>query len=142
MILIDTNVISELMLPDPDKTVLAWFGEQDTETLFLSAVTEAELRRGAAIMRESKHQVLLTAAINRMITVRFPDRVLPFNSASAQAFADIFTDRRKAGRTISLFDCLIAATARSFGAAVATRDTAGFADCGIEVINPWQKTQG
>lgn len=137
MILIDTNVISELMRPNPAPAVLAWFGGQDATALHLSAVGEAELRRGAAILPDGKRRDRLIAEIDAMIAEDFAGRVLPFDSAAAAAFAVIFVDRRAAGRPISFPDCQIAATARARGAAMATRNVADFEGCGVQVIDPW-----
>lgn len=142
MILIDTNVISELMRPNPAPAVLAWCGMQDAVTLHLSAVGEAELRRGAAILPNGKRKVRLIAAIDAMIAEDFAGRVLPFDSAAAINFAAIFVDRRNSGRPISFPDCQIAATARAHGAAMATRNVADFEGCGIEVIDPWAFAAG
>lgn len=142
MILIDTNVISELMRPSPAPAVLEWFGGQDTPALHLSAVGEAELRRGAAILPAGKRRDRLIVEIDAMIAEDFAGRVLPFDSAAAVAFAAIFVDRRNAGRPISFPDCQIAATARARDAAVATRNIADFEGCGIELIDPWAHTQG
>ena len=142
MVLIDTNVISELMRPDPSPVVLAWFGRQDAMALHLSAVSEAEVRRGAAILPDGKRRDRLIAEIDGMILEDFAGRVLPFESAAAVAFAAIFADRRSAGRPISFPDCQIAAIARSHGAAIATRNVADFEGCGVEVIDPWKIVGG
>jgi predicted nucleic acid-binding protein len=142
MILIDTNVISELMRPNPAPEVLAWFGGQNAMALHLSAVGEAELRRGAAILPDGKRRDRLIAEIDAMIMEDFAGRVLPFDSAAAMAFAAIFVDRRNAGRPISFPDCQIAATARAHGAAMATRNVADFEGCGVEVIDPWANAGG
>lgn len=142
MILLDTNVVSELMRPAPAEAVLAWFAAQDAANLFLSAIGEAELRRGAAMLPAGKRRAQLMAAIDAMIAEDFADRILPFDSAAAQAFVLVFLERRAAGRPISFADCQIAATARAQGAAIATRNTADFADCGIAVIDPWAQQQG
>ena len=142
MILLDTNVISELMRPAPAPTVLAWFGGKDASALYLSAVGEAELRRGAAILPDGKRRDRLVSEIDAMIMEDFAGRVLPFDSAAAVAFATIFVARRAAGHPISFPDCQIAATARAHGAAVATRNTVDFDGCGIEVVNPWTHSAG
>src|SRR6056297_2559522 len=113
MILIATNVISELSRPDTAQAVMAWFGAQDATALHLSAVGEAELRRGAAILPNGRRRDRLIAAIDAMTVEDFAGRVLPFDSAAAQAFAAIFVDRRAAGRPISFPDSQIAATARA-----------------------------
>lgn len=142
MILIDTNVISELMRSKPAPAVLDWFGHQDAAALHLSAVGEAELRRGAVILPEGKRRERLIAEIDSMVGEDFAGRVLPFDSAAAKAFADILADRRAAGRPISFPDCQIAAIARACGAAMATRNVGDFAGCGVEVIDPWQHSEG
>jgi predicted nucleic acid-binding protein len=142
MILLDTNVVSELMRPAPSEAVLAWFAAQDAADLYLSAIGEAELRRGAAMLPEGKRRAQLMAAIDAMIIEDFAGRILPFDSAAAQAFVQVFLERRAAGRPISFADCQIAATARAQGAAIATRNTNDFAGGGIAVIDPWAHQQG
>jgi predicted nucleic acid-binding protein len=139
MIVIDTNVVSELMRPAPARAVLDWFGEQDPSSLHLSAVSEAELRRGVAILPEGRRRDALRGAIDVMMAEDFAGRVLPFDGAAAVAFAAVFAERRVAGRPISFPDCQIAATARAHGAAVATRNTGDFEGCGIAVLNPWEE---
>ena len=137
MIVIDTNVISEVMRAHPAPAVLAWFGAQEARMLYLSAVGEAELRRGAAILPPGQRRDLLVTQIEAMINEDFSGRVLPFDSAAARAFAAIDGDRRGAGRPITFADCQIAATARAHGATLATRNVTDFEGCGVEVINPW-----
>ena len=136
MILLDTNVVSELMQPAPSGEVLDWFGRQAAGELHLSAVSEAELKRGVAILPAGRRRDALAAAIDAMIAEDFAERVLPFDSAAAAAFASVFAERRAAGRPISHPDCQIAAIARSRGAAIATRNAGDFAGCGIAVIDP------
>ena len=142
MILLDTNVISELMRPDPAPAVLAWFGAHDAPALYLSAVGESELRRGAVILPAGRRRRQLLDAIDAMVKEDFPGRVLPFDSASAAAFADVFAARQKAGRPISFPDCQIAAIARAHGAALATRNAADFEGCGVTLLNPWHAAGG
>ena len=142
MILLDTNVVSELMRPAPSEAVLAWFAAQQASDLYLSSIAEAELRRGAAMLPAGRRRDQLMSTIDVMITEDFAGRILPFDSASAQAFVLVFLERRAAGRPISFADGQIAATARAQGAAIATRNTADFAGCGIAVIDPWAHQQG
>ena len=137
MILIDTNVVSELMRPTPARAVLDWFGKQDPAALHLSAVSEAELRRGVALLPEGQRRNALKSAIDAMVAEDFAGRVLPFDSAAAVAFATVFAERRAAGRPITFPDCQIAATARVRGAAVATRNVSHFEECGVEIVDPW-----
>jgi hypothetical protein len=142
MILLDTNVVSELMRPEPDQAVLRWFANQASIDLYLSAIAEAELRRGAAMLPEGKRRARLMAEIDAMIAEDFAGRILPFDSAAASAFVLVFLERRAAGRPISFADCQIAATARAHGAAMATRNITDFAGCGIAVIDPWDPQKG
>lgn len=137
MILLDTNVISELMRPEPAQAVLDWFGRHDAADLFISAVTEAELRTGVAILPEGQRRERLQLAIDAMIDQDFQGRVLPFDTIAARPYAEIAARRRAAGRPIAEADCQIAAIARAADAPVATRNGKDFEGCGIGLINPW-----
>ena len=137
MILLDTNVISELMRAEPARIVLDWFGNHDAGDLFISAVTEAELRTGVAILPEGQRRDRLQLAIDAMIDQDFQSRVLPFDSPAAKAYAEIAAQRRAAGRPIAEADCQIAAIASATDAPIATRNVKDFDGCGVRVINPW-----
>ena len=137
MIVLDTNVVSELMRNSPQAEVIEWLDRRVRSTLFISAVTQAEILRGIAILPTGGRQQDLAAAAENTLDVLFSGRILPFDSNAARAYAIIFATRRAAGRPISHLDCQIAATARSMGASIATRDMGGFEACGIEVTNPW-----
>ena len=137
MFLIDTNVISELMRATPARSVLNWFSTQDPSTLYLSAVTEAELRTGIAILPAGQRREGLKAALDATIAEDFEGRILPFDTDAAKTFADIAAGRRSAGQPIADADCQIAAIARAAGIPVVTRNTRDFEGCGIDVINPW-----
>jgi predicted nucleic acid-binding protein len=137
MILLDTNVISELMRAEPAPIVLDWFGDHDAGDLFISAVTEAELRTGVAILPEGQRRDRLQLAIDAMIDQDFQSRVLPFDSLAAKAYAAIAAQRRAVGRPIAEADCQIAAIARATDAPIATRNVKDFDGCGVRVINPW-----
>lgn len=137
MILIDTNVVSELMRAQPSQAVINWFGEQDSMNLYLTAVTEAELRTGAAILPFGKRKNLLLETIDALIEEDFSGRVMPFDSQAAKAYAEIAIERRRAGRPILEADCQIAAIARAYDASIATRNVSDFEGCGIDVVNPW-----
>jgi len=137
MIIIDTNVISELLRPTPEPAVEAWLGEQDGLSIYLTAISEAELRYGVAIMISGKRRDGLGIAIDRILRDDMAGRILPFDSAAARAYADIAASRRSAGKPISQADCQIAAIARAHNAPVATRNTPDFEGCGIDLINPW-----
>ena len=137
MIVLDTNVVSELMRTTPQAEVLAWLDDQPTSTLFVTTITEAEILTGIAILPDGRRRRGLTAAVERAFGILFAGRILSFDSAAAHAYASIAAARRAVGNPISQADCEIAAIARSQGASVATRDVKGFRDCGIEVVSPW-----
>lgn len=137
MIVLDTNVVSELLRPVPTPRVVDWYAGEAAPDAFVSAVTEAELRYGVAIMPAGRRRDSLATTIEGLLEREFADRILSFNSSAAKAYATIAAERRSAGRPIEPADCQIAAIARSLGASVATRDTRGFEGCGIEVIDPW-----
>jgi predicted nucleic acid-binding protein len=137
VIVLDTNVVSELMRPSPAPAVARWLAAQASGAVFLSAITEAELRYGIALLPDGKRRTALAGAVEAMVQEDFRGRVLAFDSAAAAAYAEIAAGRRQLGRPISQADAQIAAIAKSRGARLATRNTADFAECGIEVIDPW-----
>ena len=137
MILLDTNVVSELMRSSPEPAVEAWIAGHPVEDLFFSAVGEAELRYGVAVMPTGRRRDRLASEIEAMLREDFEGRVLPFDGASARAYAEVASVRRAAGRPAPLADCQIAAIARSREMAVATRNVRDFEDMGIDVIDPW-----
>jgi toxin FitB len=137
MILLDTNVVSEQMRLQPMDAVIKWFDSIDGTPLYLSAITEAELLRGISTMPDSKTKLLKAAALNDILGDVFAGFILPFDSQSAYFYAEIFTHRKNAGRPISVFDCMIAAIARSNQCKLATRNVLDFENCGLEIINPW-----
>jgi predicted nucleic acid-binding protein len=137
MIILDTNVISETMRSQPDPSVLTWLDERAAAGLFVSTITEAEIRFGVARLPKGKRRNGLATAAEQAFETLFRDRVLPFDRDAARAYATIAGHRTAIGRPISQFDCQIAAIARSRGAAVATRNVEDFAECGLEITNPW-----
>lgn len=137
MILLDTNVLSEAMRPQPSPTVLAWLDRQPLESLFVSTVTEAEIRYGLARLPQGGRRTRLIESADAMFEDEFAGRILPFDRAAAAAYGEIASERERRGRPISQFDCQIAAIARSRGAAVASRDAGAFEGCGLSVIDPW-----
>ena len=137
MFVLDTNVASELMRLAPEPAVASWVAGRATASLFLTAVTEAELRFGLALMPPGRRRDGLAAGLERMLRPGFANRVLPFDSAAARAYAEIVAARRTAGRPVSQSDGQIAAIAHSRGMAVATRNIRDFEDMGIALINPW-----
>ncbi len=120
------------------RSVQAWLSEQPPITLFITAVTEAELRYGVAILPQGRRRKMIMSAIDAMLTQDFDQRILPFDSFAGVAYAAIAAGRLHAGRPISQFDAQIAAIAASRGAAIATHNTQDFENCGVEVIDPWK----
>jgi hypothetical protein len=135
--LLDTNVLSELLRAQPHPAVLAWFAEQPADSLFVSAVTQAEMLLGARLLPRSKRRQQLETALDTMFREDFAGRVLPFDSAAAAAYAAIVAARRGAGRPISQFDAQIAAIALSRRAGLATRNVSDFEQCSLTLTNPW-----
>ena len=140
MIILDTNVVSELMRPAPDPAIALWVAERSTSSLFLTAVTEAELRYGLAVMPPGRRRDGLAMGLERMLKTGFANRVLPFDSGAARAYAGIAAARRRAGRPVGQADCQIAAIARARGMGVATRNIRDFEDTGIEIFAPWSSS--
>jgi predicted nucleic acid-binding protein len=135
--LLDTNILSELLRAAPEPTVLAWLAEQPAPTLFVSAITQAEMMLGARLLPAGKRRVALESAIQAMFEEDFEGRNLPFSSAVVPAYVDIVSARRAAGRPIAQFDAQIAAIARHHGSRLATRNVADFTGCGVTVVDPW-----
>lgn len=137
MTILDTNAVSEAMKPAPSDIVLRWLASQDPLGVFVTVITQAEILYGIEILPAGKRKQKLSAAANKLFYQHFRNRILPFDHESAREFANIVASRKAAGRPISQFDAMIAAIARSHGAAVATRNTGDFEHCGIRLINPW-----
>ena len=137
MVVLDTNVVSELMQAEPSSTVLAWLDDRPTRELFVTSVTEAEIRTGIAFLPEGARRRGLAEAAERLFGGLFAGRVLPFDSAAARGYAAIAAARRAAGRPLSQTDGQIAAIARSRGMTVATRNVRDFSGTEVEVIDPW-----
>ena len=140
MILLDTNVVSEAMKPEPDEAVRAWLDEQAAETLFLSSVTVAELMFGIGALPDGKRKDKLTDAVEGVMEL-FADRILPFDTDAARRYAELAVKARAAGKGFPTPDGYIAAIAASRGFVVATRDTSAFDAAGLEVIDPWKAEQ-
>jgi toxin FitB len=138
MIVLDTNILSELMRPKPSPRVVAWVTQQAAAELFTTAITEAEIFYGIELLGTGKRRDSLQAAAEGMFNEDFVGRVLGFESEAAHHFARIAAYRRGLGKPISHADAQIAAIARAHGAKLATGNGADFAECGIAVINPWQ----
>jgi predicted nucleic acid-binding protein len=138
MILLDTNVISEPQRREPNARVLEWIDAQALETLYLSAITVAELRAGIALMPTGKRRDSLHDNLEKRLLPMFANRVLSFDMACTKAYAELLAKCRAAGLAVETADAFIAAVALANGFAVATRDTSPFEAAGVNVINPWQ----
>lgn len=137
MILLDTNVVSEGMKPQPDPAVRDWLDAQAAETLYLSSVTVAELLYGIGVLPDGQRKTRLTAAVEGLIGL-FEGRILAFDSDAARRYADIAVAARRAGRGFPTPDGYIAAMAVAHGFEVATRDASAFAAAGVPTIDPWK----
>ncbi len=137
MVVLDTNVVSELMRPEPHPAVRAWVGAQPRATLYTTSITQTEILYGLAMLPEGRRRAALEVAADGMFAEDFAGRVLPYNGAAASHYAAIVISRRRAESPIEAFDALIAATARAAGADLATRDIAGFEGCGLTLVDPW-----
>ena len=136
--LLDTNVLSELLRATPDPSVLSWIAAQPSESLFLSAVTQAEMLLGARLLPDGRRRKALEGALQAMFEEDFAQRILPFDSAAVPAYVDVVSVRRAAGRPISQFDAQIAAIAMHHRAKLATRNVGDFDQCGLSLVNPWR----
>jgi predicted nucleic acid-binding protein len=137
MIILDTNVLSELMSPTPSPRVVAWVAKQPAAELFTTSITEAEIFYGLELLAKGKRREGLLAAAEAMFAEDLAGRVLGFDSAAARAFSKIAAHRRALGRPISHADAQIAAITQLRGAKLATRNIADFANCGLRAVDPW-----
>lgn len=137
MIVLDTNVLSEMLRPAPDQGVSAWLAAQPIAQLFTTSVTEAEIRYGVARLPDGQRRDRLQSAVDGLFGEDMSGRILPFDGDAAKAYAAIVSERDRAGRPISQFDAQIGAIARSRGAKLATRNIVDFEGCDVDLINPW-----
>ena len=138
MIILDTNVVSELMRPAPERMVLRWFGKQTAEDLHISALSMAEILYGIELISSSRRRDVVRTGAEKMFGEVFADRILTFEDRAARAFSQIASSRRRQGKPISEADSQIAAIARAHGATLATRNTYVFEGCGVRLVNPWE----
>lgn len=137
MIVLDTTVVSELMRANPEPAVVAWTAAQAFPELYTTTITRAEIQYGIAILPAGRRRAALADGAMRMFLRVFTGRVLIFDAAAADRYAEIRSTRRRAGRPISPLDAQIAAIALAHRAAVATRNVRDFDGCGVEIVNPW-----
>jgi len=138
VIVLDTNVISELSRQVPDPGVLSWLDSLAVSDVAATAITAAELRYGIARLPDGHRKRELTVMIRGILTEDFYGRILPFDERSSVQYADIVISRERIGRPIGVADAQVAAICRDLSAILATRTTADFVETGIELINPWE----
>jgi len=137
MMVWDTNVVSELMRPEPRQQVVVWADRQPVDEVFITAITVAELLYGIGRLPAGRRRNELSELLDGMLTEDFEHRVLAFDGVAAAHYADLVVERERTGRPISMADAQIAAICRSHGATVATRNVDDFADVGVDIVNPW-----
>ena len=138
MILLDTNVVSEVMKVAPSKAVLEWLNDQDSCSLYVSTITIGEIEYGLRILPVGKRRLQLRERFERFISQAFAQRVLSFDEAAARAYGDVMGLRKELGRPMSVPDGQIAAVARSRVLAMATRNISDFEECGLDLLNPFR----
>ena len=136
-VILDTNVVSEMIRSTIDPNVDAWLARQDESEMYLTTITEAELRFGPPGMPQGPMRDAYVAAMDRILSVEFTERILPFDRSAANSYPQVRAAREATRRRIDDADCFIAAIAHSVGAVVATRNVRDFRGYPIEVINPW-----
>lgn len=137
MIVLDTDVVSELMRQAPEVNVVSWVDQYPPDEVFITAVTAAELQYGVARLPDGHRKTVLTTKVGELLTEDFHGRILPFGGDAAVHYAWIAASREREGRPISMADAQIAAICKYYGARLATRNTKDFADTGIHILNPW-----
>jgi toxin FitB len=138
MIVLDTNVLSELLRTEPARQVLRWMSAVPSVRLFTTAINQAEILFGVELLPAGSRRSALAVAAAAMFTEDFDGRVLPFDGGAARQFAELAAARRCSGRPIPEIDAQIAAITRSHGAKLATRNVEDFAHCGIDLVDPWR----
>lgn len=138
MIILDTNVVSELAKPDMDVQMTIWFGSQRMQNLYTTAVTLAEVTFGVEIMPEGRRKALLRSRTEEIFNDGFRSRILPFDDRAARLYGVSVAAARAKGKSILIADGQIAAIALANGFTIATRDTAPFEAAGVSVIDPWK----
>jgi len=139
MLLLDTNVLSELMRPNPNEGVVHWLDAQPDDEVWISAVTVGEIRLGIELLPEGRRKQILTKIADQMFKQEFSERCLPFDFEAAGEFAKIIASRKHKGKPITVEDAQIAAIAITADITLATRNIKDFSDIeGLELVNPWE----
>jgi len=137
MFVLDTNVISEILRPEPNRSVVTWFESQSRDQLFTTAITQAEILYGIALLPKGNRREKLSEVAQLIFEQDLDGHILAFGTDAAVHYAELVAARKGSGRPISQFDAMIASITRLHGASVATRNTTDFDNCGVEVTNPW-----
>jgi toxin FitB len=137
MVILDTNVVSEMMRATPAPAVVSWLNEQDAAQLFLTAITIGEIRFGLRVLPEGKRRRSLEEGFERILAEAFAGRILAFDEAAAHSYGEVMGRRKEIGRPLDILDAQIASIARSTGCSVATRNVQDFIECGVEIVNPF-----
>jgi hypothetical protein len=138
MILLDTNVVSEVMKTRPAEAVVAWLNGQASEKLYVSAITVGEIAYGLRVLPDGKRRSELRERFEKFVALAFDQRVLAYDESAARIYGELMGDRRELGLPMSVPDGQIAAIARLNHLAVATRNVPDFENCGIDVLNPFE----
>lgn len=138
MLILDTNIISELMKHTPSPEVTAWVDHQNVTQLFITTVTIAEIAYGLHALPEGNRRQLLEIAFNQAVLGAFSHRILPFDEEAAHCYGKIMGQRKKLGRPLSILEGQIASIAYVRGATIATHNTRDFSDCRLEIVNPFE----
>ncbi len=137
MILLDTNVVSEVMNVAPSANVLKWLNDQSSSAVYVSAVTVGEIEYGLRILPDGRRRLQMKEKFEQFIALAFAQRVLGYDEAAARLYGEIMGVRKELGRPMSVPDGQIAAVARSHGLSIATRNTRDFEECGVDLLNPF-----
>ena len=137
MIVLDTNVVSELMRDTPHRGVLDWVAARPTARIHTTALTRAEVLLGIALLPKGRRREVMFEAAERVFALSFAERVLPFDATAAHEYAGIVSSRIRIGRPMATIDAQICAICRAHGATLATRNGTDFDDCDVDVVNPW-----
>jgi toxin FitB len=137
VIVLDTNVLSELLRPEPATGVVAWVDAQESAELAITVITAAELRAGVAFLPRGRRRTAIGRSVELLLVETFAGSVLPFDEGAAIEYADVVARRRRAGAPITALDAEIAAICRLYGASLATRNTSDFEGTGVRLLDPW-----
>jgi hypothetical protein len=139
MIVLDTNVVSAMMRPSPEPSVIDWLNRQETAALYLSTITLAEIGYGLQVMPGGKRRRSLEERFEKFVATGFAHRVLGFDVHAAKLYGEVMGRRKALGRPMGILDGQIASIARANAFAIATRNVRDFEECGLDVVNPFQE---